>query len=375
KFRRVLSDLDAQEKINPLLKGFSEEIPRTFAKGTSAIGQLFGNEIFPGVESTDPQSASEMLGQALGKGIGYGAMAAPFVAGSEAIIPGIIGTLGGSALAGAALSPSGERLSGAAEFAAPVAAIKAIEPLAKFGFKSALASMRKVTPEKTYNKIVDKYDEFKGALENIFDFVSKQAKERGISQVSELPDEVIDTALSYGSKTRSFQSLAEKARTGDYDAIRKFYTQLGEIERKAAKAKDWEKEDIFSELKQMINEGLESHFAVTGHKDLAQWLNHARNGWRDLKQTFESPHMPAIRKLVGENREFPTSLTPLLKKSVSREKLFKAVPELQKDIETYLQKESFKKAWEKAKKLGITSSALFLGGKLTGKSESPYSRD
>ncbi len=342
-------------------KGFGNAVPQSLLSGIRGAGQLFDQDLLPEIEEQSPESFGEAAGQVLGKATGYGALASPFIAAGEAAIPGVIGSLLGSGTAGAVLSPTGERLEGAAEFAAPVAAGKALAPVLSFGGKSLGAALRKVTPKKTYTKIQDQYDAIKNSLQDIFQFVEKQSEERGIKNVGELNDDIFDTAIEYGPRTKSFKLLIDRARKGDYKDVRRFYSKAGEISRKSGKANDWEKKEIFDEIQHDINDGLSEHFKNTGHSDLAQWLDAAKNGWRQMIDTFEKH--PSIRELVGDNKLVPSTLNPLTEDSVRMRKLLKANPDVAADIEAIKQKEAFKKAWEKTKKRAITAGGLALGSK------------
>jgi len=365
--------LPQNESSQQFAKGYGQAVPRSLASGARSISQLFGKELSPEIQQQNPESLMESLGQGGGKALAYGSMAAPIVAGAEALAPAAIpefaSLLAGSGTAGAALSPKGERTSGALEFAAPVAAFKALSPTLKlFTPKSLASAFRNVVPEKTYGKIQEQYGKVKKSLEDVFDFVSDQSKERGISKVGELDEDIFKNALDYGYKTRSFKTLVEKAKTGDYDSVRRLYSRLGEMGEKAGKGNDWEKKEMMDEIRQDINSGLSEHFKNTGHKDLSQWLDAAKNGWSQLIKTYHTN--PTIRKLVSSNQEVPETLKPLMKNRKDIKNVLKVHPEAQKDIDAVKTKEAFKNAYEKLKSRGLTGGILLSGAKyLKGKSE------
>jgi len=347
-----------------LARGYGQQTGRSLEKAGKGLTQLISDEDIPKVKEYVPQNIQELIGQ-IGGGIGANVgAAAPLIAAGEALAPAALGEFLPSLLsasgAGAALSPKGERMQGAMEYAAPMAAFKATEPLIGSLLKALKAHRRKVMPENTYDKLVQAYDNKKNVLGDIFQFVSNEAKQRGIEKVGEIPPEVFEMAEEYGLKTPSYKLLLKNAKTGDYDAVRRLYSRAGEFERKAEKSQDWEKAHVFNEIKQLINDGLSEHFKQTGHPDLGQWLDYTRQGYRRLQNLYKSPFEPKIRKLVGENREYPETLKPLTRNARSTKALLDAHPEVAHDIEAYNTLKQFEEKLKKAKARGKTALSALL---------------
>ena len=347
-------------------RGVGQGVSQSILSGSSGIGKLTNLYDMPKPDLPLSDSIIQSLGQTVGQGAGYGAMTAPFVYGAGAIAPEVAGTLLpeliGAGTAGAAMSQPGERVSGALENAAPLALFKGLAPLVKYGTKGAKAYFSKVVPEETYKKIITQHNQISDRLSNIFNFVKNQAKERGINKIEGLDDDLFKNALEIGPKTKEYKTLVEKAQTGDYEQLRKLYSRADKYSRKAAKAENWEKQELFDEIKEMINDGLEEHFANTGHKDLSQWLGAAKSGWSQLKEMYGTENV--IKKLVGPNKEIPKTLEPLTKNSTSMNRLMAAHPDVAKDLETLQTQEDFAKALKKAIGLAKSSGVLYLGSKL-----------
>lgn len=370
-FNRFVGDIGraaqpAAEMFAPksVAKGFTQAVPRTFMSGARNISQLLGSDFIPEIKQQSPQSAGETFGKLLGQGAAYGVMAEPIASSVSGLIPDAAGSLLpkilGGATAGATLSPRDERIEGALEFAAPVLAYKAVEPLAKFGTKAIKSSFHKVKPEETYNKLIDLHDSIENRLGNIFEFVGEQAKKRGVDNVKQILPEAYSAAREHGIKSQAFKNLVDKAEKGNYDSIRRLYSRISDFERKADKAGQWEKVEEFQNIKDLINQGLSEHFEQAGHKDLTQWLDAARKGYRQLKNTFVNRQKGAIKNLIGENREFPETLKPLMKKSIPIQNLLDAAPEVKSDVMKAIQKNEVAEALSKMKKRGAASIGLGL---------------
>lgn len=235
---------------------------------------------------------------------------------------------------------------GVGGYAAGLGALKGLGATAK-GVKSAL---RPVDVEKTYGGIQKAYDEANSKLGNLFEFVTKQAKERGVENVGKIDETFIEDAknLLPGSKTN--RKLISNAGEGNYESIRKLYSKIGQYRRNA---KDFETAELYDDLRDRINDSLKNHFISTGNKDLSQWLDAAKSGYSKLKQTYEST--PMLRKLVGESQEIPETLKPLMKKNTEMAKIRELHPEIEKDI-------AAQNARKNLKRLGI-GAALYEGYK------------
>lgn len=212
---------------------------------------------------------------------------------------------------------------GLAEYALGEGALRGAGAAAK-SIKSAL---RPVDVEKTYGGIQKAYEEANSKLGNLFEFVTKQAKDRGIENVGKIDETFIDDAKNLLPASKTNKKLISNAGEGNYESIRKLYSKIGQYRRNA---KDFETAELYDDLRDRINDSLKNHFISTGNKDLSQWLDAAKSGYSQLKQTYEST--PMLRKLVGESQEIPETLKPLMKKNTEMARIRELHPEIEKDI-------------------------------------------
>lgn len=212
---------------------------------------------------------------------------------------------------------------GLAEYALGEGALRGAGAAAK-SIKSAL---RPVDVEKTYGGIQKAYEEANSRLGNLFEFVTKQAKDRGIENVGKIDETFIDDAKNLLPASKTNKKLISNAGEGNYESIRKLYSKIGQYRRNA---KDFETAELYDDLRDRINDSLKNHFISTGNKDLSQWLDAAKSGYSQLKQTYEST--PMLRKLVGESQEIPETLKPLMKKNTEMARIRELHPEIEKDI-------------------------------------------
>lgn len=224
---------------------------------------------------------------------------------------------------------------GLGEYAAGLGAVKGLGALKETG-KLAL---RPVDVEKTYEGIQDSYNAANKKLGNLFEFVTKQAKERGVENVGKIDDTFMEDAKNLLPSTKVNRILINNAGEGNYDSIRKLYTKIGRYRRKTS---EFETAELYDDLRDRINESLKNHFINTGNKDLSQWLDAAKSGYSQLKKTYEST--PMLRKLVGESQEIPETLKPLKKKNTEMARIRALHPEIEKDIAAQNIKKAIKAA-------------------------------
>lgn len=347
-------------------KGLSEGIPQTFLGGAKGLSELLQGPNIPKINLQDSESFPQSFGRLSGDVAGIGALSAPFAIGAEAVLPEIAASAApylGALSAGGTLTPGNwqDRLSGALQFAAPLALGKGVKELGKLGKENISAAFKKVTPEGTYQKIIDAYDKHNKQLGDLFQFVDKEATQRGINKVEELPEDLFNIAENYGYQTKSFKRLLSKAMKGEYNDVRKLYSELGRQERLALKAKNFEKADGLNEAKGMINDSLSEHFRLSGNNDLSQWLDTAKSGYANLKNVFEPQSNPMLRNLVGEERIIPGSFEPLMKNRTSINRIKELMPEIEQDIKVHQQKQANKEIYDKLKKAIKYGSAYELG--------------
>lgn len=342
-------------------RGLSYETPAALLGYEQNIANTLGINGIPRPDSFVARNIPEILGKGLGDVAATSLASAPFAMAGEAAIPGLAGALAGGGLGGYATAPAGERTKGAIEGAMPIAAFKAAQPLASLGSKAWMAAFSKIKPEQTYKKIQSNYDKVKSKLGNIFDFVGNEAEKRGITKINDIDKEALAKAYEYGPKSISFKNKILNAQSGDYKSLRSLSSDLYRRAELAKKGKtpDYDKAEIFEEVRDIINDSLIEHFMNTGNKDLAQWLNAAKSGWADMKKVYESN--PRIRKIVTGDRVIPKDLNHLLMNSDSMRRFMEYNPDIAADVEKLINKNEFKSALDKARKAAITVGGLGLG--------------
>lgn len=189
----------------------------------------------------------------------------------------------------------------------------------------------KVLPENAYKFIQKAHDAKEAALSDIFTDVSQKANELGV-KVS-LPKDLISQIIKNGPKTDRFKDFANKAKNGDYDALRKLQSELytrGKNYKKSDLASETDFGDILFEQRAKINDSIIKSLAKSQQPELAEKLHGARVGWKELEDLYYSN--PQIAKLVGAEREVPFTYKPLKRESAYIEKLKTEHPEIEKKL-------------------------------------------
>lgn len=243
-------------------------------------------------------------------------------------------------------SPGEGFAKGLGGYAAGLGAIKGLGA----GLKGAKLAIRPVDVEKTYGGIQEAYNNENKRLGDMFSYVSKEMKNRGIEKVGQIDKDFIEDARKILPASSTNKILLEKVEKGNYDDIRKLYTKVG---KKIRSAKDDDVRELYEDLRTRINNGLLRHAEQAGQKDLSNVLNEAKSGYSQLKKTYEST--PWLRSLVGEKQEIPSSLEPLKKKSAAVSRIKELHPEIEKDI-------GAQNVRKNLKRLGI-GAALYKGYK------------
>lgn len=243
----------------------------------------------------------------------------------------------GNALLGASYSPDNPLVGGIAGAAAPLAG-KVIEKVATV-IKNAF---NKTTPKEVATSIQSAHDSLKKYAVNLFDTVEREATARGVNNVN-ISKDLITELLQYLPKTRASKKLIEKAKTGDYSALRKAQTELWQrgTSRKASDipSSQDEGEEMF-DLRDKINESISNHFKKTGNEYLSDLLNYGRNVYKNLKETYYSH--PTISKLVHEStRKVPKNIVNVLSEdSVPMERVRNSNPLIAKNLEAIKNKQN-----------------------------------
>lgn len=207
---------------------------------------------------------------------------------------------------------------------AALAAASELGGLAKAGFN-------KVKPSSPYKYIQKAHDVQEKSLSDIFKNVSHEANLEGINIA--LPDNLLTAIKESGPKTDRFASFVDKAKSGDYGALRKLQSELylrGKGYKSSIIPSEAEFGDLIFEQRDMLNHSISHALRKAGRFDLADDLDLARKGWSELEKTYHGN--PVISKLVGEEREIPFSTKPLRKESAYTTRLKKENPKLERKL-------------------------------------------
>lgn len=224
-------------------------------------------------------------------------------------------------------TPFGNALQVGAEYAFPAGlTAKGVSKLPKI--------IKRLLPENPYKVIQKGYDLKKEAASKLFQ--SAEKKVENANAKIELPKNLISDILKIGPKTEKFKNFVEKAKDGDFKALRKLQTELfhrGERYKSSVLGSEQDMGDIIFEKRGKINDAITSELNKMGLHDAANETNQAREQWRNIEDIYHRNNM--ISKLVGENRKVPSSLKPLKQDAVDINNLKKAHPEIQKYLNVH----------------------------------------
>jgi hypothetical protein len=242
----------------------------------------------------------------------------------------------------------------------------AVGDIPAFGGSMEIANILKPVTKKSIVKTIQKPHDIleKDAAEG-FQQVSKEVKNR---QVPSFPvsGNFIDNLSGYFPKTDQAENLLKKAKSGNYDSLRKIQSELFTRGKKNLQS-DLETDRIRGEemldKRNIINKGMSEHLNNSGHPDLANTLKKSMNDYRTLQDIYYNRDMnKSIQKLVDKNtRKVPNNLTSLLKEdSIPMNKFMEFHPGLQQQLKKHLM---YKSISSKASKyIGIPAIAGLAAG-------------
>lgn len=271
----------------------------------------------PNFLNPNPESTLESAGQTIGN-IGSGLLlpGAGAYRGAKAT-EGILSKLLSGATQGAALGYAGN------EDNRGIGALTGALT-GSLGSIPAVASALKSAYKNPFHLIQEAHDTQDKFLSKIFSDVSKEAKKSDIK--IEIPKKLLKEISETGAPTKAFDALLNKAKKGDYDSLRKLQHELflrGKSKRSSGIPSESDMGDLIFEQRDELNGLISNALHARGRSDLAEQLDTARQGWRELENTFYSN--PTIAKLVGAKREVPLSFSTLRKQSTSNKNLQQAV--------------------------------------------------
>lgn len=235
-------------------------------------------------------------------------------------------------------------------------AMSPLAELAPLAGKSITKGIEKIIPESPYHFIQKAYDIKEKALSNEFSHVAKEANKDNIKVG--LPKNLISEIKKTGPKTDKFNNFVDKAKDGDYNALRKLQTELftrGKTYTTSPLASENDFGAHLFEQRDKVNHAISKALENAGRPDLASKLNNTREGWRTLEETYHAN--PLISKLVGEEREVPMTFKPLRKESKFMKNLKEEHPEIQKKLNNI----------KRAKQIATLLTTLAAGKYIKGK--------
>ncbi len=214
--------------------------------------------------------------------------------------------------------------------------------------------LQEMMPKNPYKVIQAGYDKKKESAAKLFQSAAREVNASG--EKITLPKNLISQILKVGPKTESFANFVNKAKGGDFDALRELQAELFHRgERKMSSLMDSDKDlgELIFEKRDKVNDAIIDSLQKHGLHNAAEDLTKARGKWKNLQDVYHSNN--AISKLVGPNREVPSSLSHLKKDAEDINLLKQNHPE----IEKYL------KFHKNAKRIGTALGAAGIGGGLT----------
>lgn len=355
-------------------QGLANIVPGLYNLGASGANELGANVPKSPMIDVVPHSSSATAGEILsffapgsflkllGKAPAFmhvtrNAMKIPLLAESIKHASNVLGKspvasrIAGNALLGGAYSPDNPLLGiglGAAGGAFGEAASKGIN-----GLKNSLKDneiFKKIASNPKYllttkkeikNNLLDKHDFLENRASNAFNHVSKEVNDRGINHIqlaNYLPEHFFEEAKHYFPNTRASADLLNKAKTGNYNALRKMQ---GDLYKRAKKnlSSQFEADNLKAaemlEKRNDINQTISNHLQQTGHHDLSKVLDEARSDWSTLQNKYYNEHISnSLVKMFDKNiRKIPKNLVNLLsEESIPMKEILDFHPGLEEKI-------------------------------------------
>lgn len=212
------------------------------------------------------------------------------------------------------------------------------------------------------NSLTKKHDLLENRASEGFKKVSDEINNRGISQIP-IEEKTIDEIRDFFPKTKQANALLDKARSGDYNSLRKvqsdLYTKGKNSLKSPLESERLRAEEMF-EKRDDINQSISNHLKNMGQHDLNEILNKARTDYRTLQKVYYHPKINnAIVDLVdSDTRKIPKNLIKILQEeSKPMQELRDFHPGLEKNISSYILK---KNSLSYLKKYGLPVGAATL---------------
>lgn len=345
-----------------------EQIPEGISERlSSAKAGITGQSFVP---SEVPGEYGAAFGRGIGSLIGQGIVDAP-----ASILGGVLGgpagAIAGAAATEAAVTPGGvtpRAIQAGLTAAAPVAARAAGKVVSALP-DALMAWGKKITPETLVKSIQARHDPLESQASGLFNTVSQKVKEKGIEKFP-VDQDLIESVKDYLPNTKAVRRLLEKAKTGDYDALRDINTELwqrGTKGRASNFISENKKGDEMMGLRDELNEFMHRHLEKLGENDLSLMLQQARNNYRRLMKTYYEN--PQIAKIVeSETREVPENIIKTLtKKNIPTQEFLRLHPDVAEQIETHLTQQQLKDSLKSASGSGAAGLGIYGANELIRK--------
>jgi len=294
------------------IRGVASMIPGEFAQGLANSPDL--RDLFPQAEGTGQksvQAAAELLG---GGGLFGKLMQGVKGAAALSRVPKMLQNplaLGGAGYIATPGTPTDKGLGAAGALALGGAGNLAGKAAGKVGeklpeFMRGLTS--KSTPESLVEAVQKPHDKLQSTADELYGQVRSAVKKRGIK--IPIKDMHLDKVREILPKTRASEKLIERAKSGDYDAVHDLQSHLYKKGTKGLASDDIALENQGEEildLRDKINDDLESHLLKEGHIDVAHVLKQGKKTVAKLKSTYFAP---LLRKGVGKMVQSDLRLVP-----------------------------------------------------------------
>lgn len=218
----------------------------------------------------------------------------------------------------------------------------------------------KVDPKQLIKIMQSGHDTLSEKATKLYNEVSGHAKGRGIDKIpltKDVKDLLNETkpGSAFIANTKANQELYKKALMGDYDSLHKYQSLLGGRARKLNSVDDVAQNDlgsILNEKREDLIDHIKNHFNGSGHSDLADKYQNARDTYRKVNELYYPKGATSIGRIVNpELRQMPKDpISFLSTESKPMEKLMMEHPEMQSGLNQYLERQH---AISKLKGLGI----------------------
>lgn len=213
------------------------------------------------------------------------------------------------------------------------------------------------------NSIIKKHDILENRASEGFKKVSDEINKRGISQVP-IESKTIDDAKDFFPNTKQANSLLDKAKSGDYNALRKvqsdLYTKGKNSLKSPLESERLRAEEMF-EKRDDINQAISNHLKNMGQDDLNNILDKARSDYRTLQNIYYHPRInkSIVNMVDSETRKIPKNLIKVLKEDSNQMKALRNFhPGLEGNLNSYTLKNNLLSS---VKKYGVPLGLGALG--------------